>query len=137
MSFFVRAGKRRFLCGECGEIVTARGRDHHIASEGHAQAVTTEAYRHRDDSAHAIWGPVGCYVCAELRRIEREAERFDSPVVAALRKRIRGEPTTEAEDALLNMPLTDAQRARIAGPNIPHAEVMAELEARRKTEAPG
>ena len=47
--------------------------------------------------------------------------------VAALRKKIRGEPLTSDEAALIAP--TPETRARIAGmgPGVPHAQVMAEL----------
>jgi len=51
----------------------------------------------------------------------------ESPEVAALRKRIRGEPITDVERALL----ARATR-KPTGPGIPHAEIMAELEERRR-----
>lgn len=49
--------------------------------------------------------------------------------VVALRKRLRGEPLTAAEAALLG----DRAR-RPEGTTVPHAQVMAELEERRKRE---
>jgi len=53
----------------------------------------------------------------------------DDAAVAALRKKLRGEPLTAAEAALL------ADRARTPeGTTIPQAQVMAELEERRKRE---
>ena len=54
-------------------------------------------------------------------------EHEDSPEVAALRKRIRGEPLSAAEDALL----ASATR-KPSGPGVLHAEVMAELAERER-----
>ena len=53
----------------------------------------------------------------------------DDDAVGALRKKLRGEPLTVAEEALL------AQRARKPDdPTVPHEQVMLELEERRKRE---
>jgi len=56
----------------------------------------------------------------------------EQPEVAALRKKIRGEPLTPEEAALLAP--TPETRARIAamGPGIPHAHVTAELAERQR-----
>lgn len=51
----------------------------------------------------------------------------DSPEVAALRKKLRGEPLTAREEALL------AQRSgRPDGPTTPHEDVMRELAERQR-----
>jgi hypothetical protein len=54
-------------------------------------------------------------------------EHEDSPEVAALRKRVRGEPLSAAEDALL----ASATR-KPSGPGVPHAAVIAELAERER-----
>ena len=62
----------------------------------------------------------------------REGGMVDSPQVAALRKKIRGEALTPDEAALIAT--TPETRARIAamGPGVPHAQVMAELADRQR-----
>jgi len=56
----------------------------------------------------------------------------EQPEVAALRKKIRGEPLTPDEAALIAP--TPGTRARIAamGPGIPHAQVTAQLAERQR-----
>jgi hypothetical protein len=58
----------------------------------------------------------------------------EQPEVAALRKKIRGEPLTPDEAALLAP--TSETRARVAamGPGIPHEQIEAMLEDRRRRE---
>jgi hypothetical protein len=52
----------------------------------------------------------------------------DSPEVAALRKKARGQPLSEAEQALL----AGATRKPTPGPTIPHETVESMLEQRRR-----
>ena len=61
----------------------------------------------------------------EAVRKWREGGGLDSPQVAALRKRARGESLTEAEAA----PLAGATR-KASGPGVPHEDVMRELAER-------
>ena len=65
---------------------------------------------------------------ARLFRMAEPARKHDdSPEVAALRKKLRGETLTAAEEALL------AQRYRKPeGPTTPHEEVMRELADRQR-----
>lgn len=51
----------------------------------------------------------------------------DSPEVAALRKRIRGEPLTPAEQALLESTYRKGE-----GPTVPHEQIMRELAERER-----
>jgi hypothetical protein len=52
----------------------------------------------------------------------------DSPEVAALRKKARGQPLSDAERALL----ASATRKPTAGPTVPHETVESMLEQRRR-----
>jgi hypothetical protein len=63
----------------------------------------------------------------EAVRRWREGGRVDSPQVAALRKRARGEVLTEGEAALLARP-----GRKPSGPGVPHETVMALLEERAR-----
>jgi hypothetical protein len=55
-------------------------------------------------------------------------EPVDSPAVAALRKRIRGETLTADEQTLL----ANATRKPASGPTVPHEEVMRMLAERER-----
>jgi hypothetical protein len=57
-------------------------------------------------------------------------EQEDSPEVAALRKKARGEPLTEAEGALI----ASATRKPSPGPTVSHDQIEAMLEERRRRE---
>jgi hypothetical protein len=63
----------------------------------------------------------------EAVRAWREGGMVDSPQVAALRKRARGEPLSDEERALLARPGRKPQ-----GPTVPHEAVMRELEERQR-----
>jgi hypothetical protein len=52
----------------------------------------------------------------------------DSPEVAALRKKARGQPLSDAERALL----ANATRKPAGGPTVPHETVESMLEQRRR-----
>jgi hypothetical protein len=54
----------------------------------------------------------------------------DSPEVAAFRKKARGEPLTAEEERLL----TSATRKPAPGATVPHSQVEAMLEERRRRE---
>ena len=62
-------------------------------------------------------------------RVSQPIASPDSPAVAAFRKKARGEPLTEAEEALLQ----NATR-KPNGPGIPHEQIEAMLEERRRRE---
>ncbi len=70
--------RKRLLCDICGATLTARqNRLKHVTSAEHVRAEKLQLYRHRDDASplltrHTIDGPIGCWICAELRRAHRE-----------------------------------------------------------------
>jgi hypothetical protein len=55
------------------------------------------------------------------------AQQVDAPAVVALQKRIRGEALTDVE-----RPLLATATRKPLGAGIPHADIMAELEERRR-----
>jgi hypothetical protein len=63
------------------------------------------------------------------------AERPEAPEVIALRKSIRGEPLTDAEQKLLHDRAAAAAAAgNVLAGGVRHEDVMAELEERRRRE---
>jgi len=74
---YLKLNDDAYICGVCGgqlpsteEKKVAR----HEESPPHQAAAVMNAFRHRDDTPHSPNGPVGCWICAELRRATRDGK---------------------------------------------------------------